>query len=84
MELRRTGIVSQILVRGLDSQIVERLKSRADNHGRSLESEVRLILEQAACFSTGEALKVMRGWQKTLSGRRLANSGKLLREDRRR
>jgi plasmid stability protein len=76
--------MSQILVRGLDSRIVERLKSRADNHGRSLESEVRLILEQAGCFDAGEARKASRRWQKFFSGRKLADSGKLLREDRRR
>lgn len=76
--------MSQILVRGLDSRIVKRLKSRAENHGRSLESEVRLILEQAACFSSSEARKVLSGWQKTFSGRQLADSGKLIREDRRR
>jgi plasmid stability protein len=76
--------MSQILVRGLDSRIVQRLKSRAENHGRSLESEARLILEQATCFDAGETRRVLRRWQKFFSGRKLADSGKLIREDRRR
>jgi len=76
--------MSQILVRGLDPQIVKRLKSRAERSGRSLESEVRLILQQAACFSADEARKVLRRWQKVFANRRLADSRKLLREDRRR
>jgi len=76
--------MAQILVRGLDARIVERLKSRADKHSRSLEGEVRLILEQATCFSISEARKVLHGWQKRFSGRRLSDSSKHIREDRRR
>jgi len=76
--------MSQILVRGLDSRIVERLKSRAENHGRSLESEARLILEQATSFDAGETQQVLRRWQKFFSARKFADSGKLIREDRRR
>jgi plasmid stability protein len=74
--------MSQILVRGLDSRIVERLKSRAENHGRSLESEIRLILEQATYFDAGEAREVLHRWQKFFSGRNLADSGRLVRKDR--
>jgi plasmid stability protein len=84
MDLWRIWVMSQILVRGLDSQIVKQLKTRADNHGRSLESEVRLILEQATCFDASEMRKVLRGWQKIFSGRKLADSGKLVSEDRQR
>lgn len=38
--------MAQILVRNIDDEVVERLKSRAAVHGRSLEAEVRQILEQ--------------------------------------
>jgi antitoxin FitA len=37
--------MSQILVRNLAPEVVERLKERAANNRRSLEAEVRAILE---------------------------------------
>lgn len=40
--------MAQILVRDLDAGVVERLKSRAAHHRRSLQAEAKLILEQAA------------------------------------
>jgi plasmid stability protein len=43
--------MSQILVRDLEPEIVEQLKRRARKNRRSLEQEVRLILEQAAEFA---------------------------------
>lgn len=40
--------MAQVLVRNLDDEVVERLKARAAKAGRSLESELRGILEAAA------------------------------------
>ncbi len=40
--------MSQILSRNLDDETVARLKRRAEQAGRSLEAEVREILEYAA------------------------------------
>lgn len=40
--------MAQIIVRNLDDSVVEQLKNRARTNGRSLEAEVRLILEQSA------------------------------------
>lgn len=40
--------MAQILVRDLDEDVVERLKERARLEGRSLQSEAKRILEQAA------------------------------------
>lgn len=37
-----------ILVRDLDASVVKRLKSRAKADGRSLQSEVKLIIERGA------------------------------------
>ncbi|MCC6492437.1 MAG: hypothetical protein IT424_05390 [Pirellulales bacterium] len=76
--------MAQILVRGLQPQVVARLKARASAHRRSLESEVRLILESAAAFTAEEARRVVAGWQRQLAGRKLSDSCELLREDRRR
>ena len=40
--------MAQILVRDLDKKVVESLKSRARERGRSLQSEVKTILSEAA------------------------------------
>jgi plasmid stability protein len=40
--------MSQILVRDLDPDVVERLKKRAKANRRSLQAEVRTILEEVA------------------------------------
>jgi len=40
--------MAQLIVRRLDDDVKERLKSRAKRHGRSLEAEARAILEDAA------------------------------------
>jgi plasmid stability protein len=41
------AVMAQILVRDLEPQVVDHLKDRAKRHGRSLQSEVRLILQEA-------------------------------------
>jgi len=74
----------QILVRELPAETVESLKQRAKRNGRSLEGEVRLILEQVAGYSAAKARKKLGDWQKTFSGRKLKDSVSLIREDRRR
>ena len=40
--------MAQLLVRNVSEKVKERLKRRASNNGRSLEAEVREILEDAA------------------------------------
>jgi antitoxin FitA len=39
--------MSQLIVRNLDPMMKERLKGRARRHGRSMEAEARLILQDA-------------------------------------
>lgn len=41
------GNIAAISIRNLDSQVKERLRVRAAQNGRSMESEVRAILEAA-------------------------------------
>lgn len=76
--------MAQILVRGLEDEVVARLKLRATSHGRSLESEARSILELATGFTVEEARQVTRDWQRRLAGRKLVESVELSRKDRRR
>ncbi len=40
--------MAQVLVRDLDNDVVDKLKEQAKSQGRSLEAELRRILEQAA------------------------------------
>lgn len=74
----------QLLVRDLDAGTVERLKLRAQLHGRSLQGEVKAILQAAATFSMSEASTVAEGWQRKLAGGVYTNSAEAIREDRER
>ncbi len=40
--------MGQVLVRNLPAEVVKKLKSRAKQHRRSLQEELKNILEQAA------------------------------------
>ena len=40
--------MGQVLVRNLPAEVVKKLKSRAKQHRRSLQDELKDILEQAA------------------------------------
>ena len=75
--------MTDILIRGLDAQTLKRLKQRAKQHGRSLQSEARMVLENAAGMSVAEVLEKARGWRDKL-GRRFEDSTELIRKDRRR
>src|ERR671922_82352 len=44
--------MAQVLVRDLDPAIVEKLKARAADHGRSLQAELKAILEAQASQAT--------------------------------
>ena len=58
--------MAQILVRGLDDALVARLKERARQSHGSLQSEVKLILEEAApCMAArSEAVTIVDKWQR--------------------
>jgi antitoxin FitA len=45
---RQEVTMSDVLVRNLDDAVVKQLKARARGNGRSLQAELKLILEQAA------------------------------------
>ena len=76
--------MSDILIRGLDKPTFERLRARARRHGRSLQSEARFVLKQAAGAQPEEVASILAGWKKRFAGRRFAGSAKLIREDRER
>lgn len=77
--------MAQILVRNLDKDIVERLKKRAREDGRSLQSEVKFILEQAAAepkLDMEAALKISEEFRRKFKGRKFPDTVELIRGDR--
>ena len=77
--------MAQILVRNLGKEVVERLKKRALENGRSLQSEVKLVLEQAALepkVDMETARKICEEFRQRFKGRRFPDTIELIREDR--
>ncbi len=48
--------MANLTIRNLDDHVVERLKKRAKDNGRSLEAELRELLKQAANRKSPEEL----------------------------
>ena len=65
---------------------VAKLKDRASQHGRSLQQELKLILEEAARQNAAESWEAIHQFRRLLqeSGRVFSDSTDLLREDRER
>jgi hypothetical protein len=75
--------MASILVRGLDEGTIHRLKERARLNGRSLQQEVKEILERTAGTLTMlEARRLAERWRRRLRGRSFSDSTRLIREDR--
>lgn len=47
MAIKELGLMAAVSIRNLDDDVKERLRIQAARHGRSMESEVRVILENA-------------------------------------
>ena len=79
--------MSEVLVRNLDEAVLERLKARARGSGRSLQAELKLILEQATGPapvrpSRAEYRDLADRIRAALGDRLQADSAALLAEDR--
>ena len=72
----------QLLVRNLDEDTIKRLKTLAKQHGRSLQGQVKVVLEEAATLPVGEISTLLEEWQRRLGRRRLSDSAKIIRKDR--
>lgn len=73
-----------LLVRGLDSDTVERLKRRARRHGRSLQGEAKVVLQAASPYSASEAGAIAAEWQRRLAEGKYGDSAEAIRQDRER
>ena len=74
--------MAQLLIRNLEREVINRLKLRAKQHRRSLQSELKYIVETATKMSLEEARKTSKAWHKHFSGKNLSDSTKQLQEDR--
>jgi plasmid stability protein len=73
-----------VLVRDVETAVVESLKNRAALNGRSLQAELKTILEQAAQVTMADAREVAAKIRRSLGGKAHSNSADLLAEDRQR
>ncbi|MGE5148410.1 MAG: FitA-like ribbon-helix-helix domain-containing protein [Candidatus Eiseniibacteriota bacterium] len=74
--------MGQVLVRNIADAVIDRLKARAARHGRSLEAELRTVLEQAAVADRSTFIETADRIRKELEGRWTGDSTQLIREDR--
>ncbi|HVQ37140.1 MAG TPA: Arc family DNA-binding protein [Pyrinomonadaceae bacterium] len=76
--------MSQVLIRDLDPEVIEHLKQRAAKHGRSLQAELKSILEQTARHQAVDYRAEAASLRRRLGGRKFSDSGVLQARDRRR
>jgi hypothetical protein len=73
-----------ILIRGLEPETIRQLKARAKRHGKSLQSEVKLLVEQATGAGAQHIAAMFDRWQRRFAGQKFSSSVRLIREDRKR
>jgi plasmid stability protein len=73
-----------VLVRSLESAALTQLKARAKRNGRSLQAELKAILEMSARQDVHDARWVAERIRRSLAGRRFTDSGAQQAQDRRR
>ena len=75
----------QVLVRDIETDVLEKLKRRAQKNHRSLEAELRVLFKEAVAEPENQAGNVAAAVtrvQELFAGRRFSDSAQLLREDR--
>jgi plasmid stability protein len=77
--------MAQVPIRDLDAAVVEKLKARAAANGRSLQAELKAILEAHARQATkAEARALAARIRRRIAARPQTDSGRLQAEDRER
>ncbi len=74
--------MGQVLVRDLPTEVVRKLKMRARQHRRSLQEELKDILEQAAQQNARNIQAKVSQVRKLFAGRKFSDSSDLIRQDR--
>jgi plasmid stability protein len=77
--------MAQVLIRDLDETVVKVLKQRAAINGRSLQAELKVILEEQAYLAhKAAALSLAAHIRQRIAARTHTDSGELQAEDRQR
>ena len=80
--------MAQVLIRDLDPEVIEALKRRAKEHNRSLQGELKAILEQVVRNSHSRNIDAflarVREIRKQTAGIPQTDAAQLVREDRNR
>jgi plasmid stability protein len=74
--------MAQVLIRDLDAKTIARLKARARANRRSLQAELKAILDRASQETRQDLRATMTRLQKIFAGRTFGDSTTLIREDR--
>jgi len=77
--------MAQILVRNLSERVVRKLKAQAKRRGRSLQAEVKEIIEKEAAgskLSMAAARELSKRFHRLFKGRKFPDTVALIREDR--
>lgn len=80
---RRTSRPAKnLLLRGIDPEVLKALEVRAKRSGRSLQQELHIALRAGARRNFDEARAIAAAWHARLAGRTITDSVELIREDR--
>jgi antitoxin FitA len=74
--------MGQVLVRNLATEVVRKLKIRGQQHRRSLQEELKDILEQAARQNAKDVQAKVNQVRKLFADRKFSDSSDLIRQDR--
>jgi plasmid stability protein len=72
----------KLILQDVTPEAVEELRRRAEPHGRTVEAEARVILEEALGLSRARALRQARRLRESLAGRTFSDSAELIRAAR--
>jgi plasmid stability protein len=74
--------MANVLVRGLDDEVLKQLKAAAKAHGRSLQAEIHDVLQRAGTRNLAETRRLSARWLKRLRNSPQSDSSLMIREDR--
>ncbi len=78
--------MADVLIRNIDQETLDRLKARADFNNRSLQEELKELLEDYSGVNRDKSVEIIREIQERYkaSGRIFPDSVDMIREDRER
>ena len=74
--------MGNVLVRGLDEDVLKHLKAAAKARGRSLQAEIHDVLHRASTRNLAETRRLSAHWLKRLRDSSQSDSTLTIREDR--